>query len=190
MRQNWPDYLFMLSLFTLLLAGLVSTDMIGPSHAQSNTCQITQELAAGQFICNRNGIEYRALPPAKVKELAQQKVDLAEARDLLRISEQKVIAQADALVVAEKAVNSCSETAVKFQAFIDASTEQSKRLDGFVVAQREATARQTDLMQATNDLVRGGRVSQLQRNPWFSVADSYLIRPSVGGLWNRLAGCR
>lgn len=108
--------------------------------------RVVEKLADGSFIVAIGSIEYRALPPAKVTELAKQKIDLEASQKVnlelnVQIKEallQRDLAQAQKALIQQKSdsfekdFNRAREDAVRFQSLFMSERELRQEAQSFV----------------------------------------------------------
>jgi hypothetical protein len=109
--------------------------LCAPVAAQD--ARIVEKLADGSFIVAIGAIEYRALPPAKVAELAKQKVDLEASQKVnneLNFQIKEAILQRD---LAQAREDIQKQKAASFEADFNRAREDSKRNFGLFMSERE-----------------------------------------------------
>lgn len=177
--------------FLLLVSALILAEVAywtKPTTAQGG-CTVSARKSDGTRLVICEDGEYRAVTGDQMKAFAQMAVDRDEARQLLALEQQKTAAQQVALDASETALKSCSELSTQTQTLITDNTELLKRMDMRDANYAIALQKLQETVDQAAKLERGGRVAQLQKSPWFSTANDYLIKPSINTLWQRLNGC-
>lgn len=99
--------------------------------------RIVEKLADGSFIVAIGAIEYRALPPTKVAELAKQKIDLDAAQKVnteLNVQIKEAVLQRD-LAQAREALQ--SQKVDSLQADFNRAREDASRFQSLFMSERE-----------------------------------------------------
>lgn len=172
---------------TLFAAAVITAQR---TEAQSDVCRVTEALGDDQFTCQRDGKSYRMLPPPKLRELAQQKVDLQEKTALLENANQQIATQHQALDAVRPALQSCSDLTGKLDTFI---TNEHRRDEQFNVTLNRfdvAQQRQTEALDAATAALRPGRVRQFMDSPYMDLTNRYFLQPALSGIWARINGCK
>lgn len=186
LREVWYTALFVGCGILIGIALMVSQ----ASHAQTNSCQVSEALPNDQFITVINGKAYHSINADKMRELLQMKADLAEKTALLENANQQIAVQQKALDAVQPALTACTELTTKFEAF--AKNEQRRdeqfnvTLNRFDLVQQ----RQNEALDAAAAALKPGRIRQLQENPWFQIPMDYLGKPALNSLLNRWNRCR